>query len=173
MNRNIVMLGTAIMFLSGCSSSYKYYEYQPPKVKLAQNVGVLISTPENGWYDLTEYRNSGRMTANVIRRAFSKNTQKVAVTTSCKGKECLSSIDMNKYGYYVEPIILHWEDRATEWSGKSDKIEIQIITYDLSTKKEIADTIFSGKSKFMTLGGDHPQDLLEEPTHKYIETLYK
>ena len=173
MNRNIVMLGTAIIFLSGCSSSYKYNEYQSPEVKLAQNVGVLISTPENGWYAKTEYKNSGRMTANVIRSAFVKNTQRVAITNDCKGKDCLNSIDSTKYGYYVEPIILHWEDRATEWSGKSDKVEIQIITYDAISKKEIANTTYSGKSKFMTFGGDHPQDLLEEPTYKYVETLYK
>lgn len=173
MNKNIVMLGTAILFLSGCSSSYKYNEYQAPEVKLAQNVSVVISVPENGWYGQTEYKNSGRMTANVIRSAFSKNTQKVTVTSNCKGKECLNSIDSNEYGYFIEPIILHWEDRATEWSGKSDKIEIQMITYDLKTKKEIANTTFSGKSKFMTLGGDHPQDLLDEPANKYVETLYK
>lgn len=173
MNRNLVMFGTAVLFLSGCSSSYKHSEYQSPEVKLDQSMGVLISTPENGWYDQTEYRNSGRMTANAIRSAFSKNTSKVTITTDCKGQECLNSIDTDTYGYFVEPIILHWEDRATEWSGKLDKVEIQIITYDSKNKKEIGNTTYTGKSKWLTFGGDHPQDLLEEPTQKYVESLYK
>ena len=173
MNRNLIMIVSALIVLSGCSSSYKHNEYQKPELKLDQSVGVLISTPENGWYDQTEYRNSGRMTANAIRGAFVKNTRKVSITTECKGAECLDNIDANKYGYYVEPVILHWEDRATEWSGKSDKIEIQIITYDAKTKKEIGNTAFSGSSKWATFGGDHPQDLLEEPTNQYVETLYK
>ncbi|MCC4834970.1 DUF4823 domain-containing protein [Shewanella sp. 10N.7] len=173
MNRNLVMFGTALIFLSGCSSSYKHNEFQSPEVKLDRSVAVLISTPENGWYDQTEYRNSGRMTANAVRSAFSKSASKVTITTDCKGQECLESIDPNTYGYFVQPIILHWEDRATEWSGKSDKVEIQIITYDSKSKKEIGNTTYTGKSKWLTFGGDHPQDLLEEPTHKYVESLYK
>ncbi|PKG57021.1 DUF4823 domain-containing protein [Shewanella sp. Choline-02u-19] len=173
MNRNLMMFGAAIVFLAGCSSSYKHNEFQSPEVKLDQNFAVLISTPENGWYGETEYKHSGQMTANAIRSAFSKNTRKVAITADCKGKNCLDSIDSSQYGYYVEPIILHWEDRATEWSGKADKVEIQIITYDTKTKKEIGNTTYSGKSKWLTFGGDHPQDLLEQPTHEYIGTLYK
>ncbi len=113
------------------------------------------------------------MTANTVRSAFSKNASKVTITTDCKGQECLESIDPNAYGYFVQPIILHWEDRATEWSGKSDKVEIQIITYDSKTQKEIGNTTYTGKSKWLTFGGDHPQDLLEEPTLKYVESLYK
>lgn len=63
--------------------------------------------------------------------------------TGHNSKAC--HIVASKYGYYVEPIILHWEDRATEWSGKSDKVEIQIITYDTKTKSEIGNTTYSGK----------------------------
>ncbi|WP_254924651.1 DUF4823 domain-containing protein [Aeromonas sp. A35_P] len=29
-----------------------------------------------------------------------------------------------------------------------------------------------GKSKWATFGGDHPQDLLPEPTEKYVNSLY-
>lgn len=173
MNRYILIIGTALLTLSGCSSSYKHSELQSPEVKLDRNVGVLISTPENGWYDQKEYKKSGVMTANAIRKSFAKNSRKVSITAKCKGMDCLNTIDVNDYGYYVQPIILHWEDRATEWSGKADKLEIQIITFDSKTKKEIGNTTFSGKSKWATFGGDHPQDLLDEPINKYVESLYK
>ncbi|MCL1056452.1 DUF4823 domain-containing protein [Shewanella gelidimarina] len=173
MSRNILFMGTALLVLGGCSSSYQHNEFQKPEVKLDRSVGVLISTPENGWYSDREYNNSGRMTANAVRNSFSKNSRKVAITTKCKGESCLDTVDANIYGYYVQPIILHWEDRATEWSGKSDKLEIQIITYDTKTKKEIGNSTYSGKSKWASFGGDHPQDLLEEPTNAYVESLYK
>ncbi|MCL1145137.1 DUF4823 domain-containing protein [Shewanella marinintestina] len=173
MNRNLVFIGATLLTLAGCSSSYKHNEFQKPEVQLDRNVGVLISTPENGFYDQTEYKNSGRMTANEIRRAFSKNSRKVSITKDCEGVSCLETIDSSTYGYYVQPIILHWEDRATEWSGIPDKLEIQIITFDSKTKKEIANTTFSGKSKWATFGGDHPQDLLEEPVTAYVESLYQ
>ena len=91
----------------------------------------------------------------------------------CKGKNCLESIGSNKYGYFVQPIILHWADRATEWPGKSDKVENQFIIQDAKTQKEIGKTNFTGKSKWLTLGGENPQDLLIEPTRKYVESFYK
>ena len=70
------------------------------------------------------------------------------------------------------PEILHWKDRATEWSGIPDKIEVKLSVYESNSEKELASTVLSGKSKWATFGGDHPQDLLAEPLNKYIGTLY-
>ena len=83
-------------------------------------------------------------------------------------------IDTEKYGYFVKPVILswEWEDRATEWSGKADRIEIQLIIYDVVTKKERANSSYTGKSKWATFGGDHRQDLLPEPTNSCVNSLY-
>ena len=52
-----------------------------------------------------------------------------------------------KYAYYAVPDILHWEDRATEWSGIPDKIELKISIYDVTLGSEIASAVVSGKSK--------------------------
>ena len=73
----------------------------------------------------------------------------------------------------MKPEILHWEDRATEWSGKSDRIEIQLVIYDAVTRKELANSSYTGTSKWATFGGDHPQDLLPEPTYQYVNGLYQ
>ena len=162
-----------IIVVTGCASTYKHSELQSLSSKLDPSKGVLISVPEDGWYENTQYRNSGKSAANAIRVAFIKNASKVDVVSSCHGDECLETIDSVKYGYYVKPDILHWEDRATEWSGKSDRIEIQIVVYDTVSKIELANTTYTGKSKWATFGGDHPQDLLSEPTDQYINSLYQ
>jgi hypothetical protein len=72
MTRNLVMFGMAIMFLSGFRSSYIHNEFEPLEVKLDPSLGVLSSTPDNGWYDQTEYKQWGRITANTVRAAFLK-----------------------------------------------------------------------------------------------------
>ena len=77
-----------------------------------------------------------------------------------------------QYRYYVAPEILHWEDRATEWSGRPDRIEVQISIYDVNMQTEIASSVITGKSAWATFGGDHPQDLLPEPTNAYVASLY-
>lgn len=84
----------------------------------------------------------------------------------------MQSSKATNFEYYVIPEILHWEDRATEWSGIPDKIQVKISIYEGKTWKEVASTIISGKSKWATFGGDHPQDLLPEPLNKYVESLY-
>ena len=86
------------VLLTGCASTYKYQELQPIETKLDRTEGVLISTPEDGWYGDTKYRNSGKMTANAIRAAFSKYASKVDLVNTCHGIECLESIDTEEYG---------------------------------------------------------------------------
>ncbi len=161
------------LLATGCSSTYKHKDLQPIEAKLDRTKGVLISTPKDGAYGNIQYSNSGRMAANAVRAAFSKNTSKVDLVNNCHGDDCLSNIDIDKYGYYVKPDILHWEDRATEWSGRPDRIEIQIIIFDAATKNKLANTTYTGKSKWATFGGDHPQDLLPEPTNQYVNSLYR
>ncbi|WP_084684845.1 DUF4823 domain-containing protein [Methylohalobius crimeensis] len=169
----ILILTTVMMVVSGCASTYRHSELQAPVAKLDSSLGVLISVPEDGWYENTQYRNSGRMAANAVRAAFSKNARKVDIAQDCRDEECLDGIDAEKYGYFVKPVILHWEERATEWSGKPDRIEIQIVIYDAVTKSEVANSSYTGKSKWATFGGDHPQDLLPEPTNEYVSNLYQ
>lgn len=168
-----ILIFTAIFIVTGCTSTYRYSDLQEPTAKLDSNLGVLISIPEDGWYGSQQYRNSGQMTANAVRAAFSKNAIKVDLAKNCQNEKCLENIDIEKYGYLVKPIILHWEDRATEWSGKPDRIEIQLVVYDAVTREELANSSYTGKSKWATFGGDHPQDLLPEPTNAYVSSLYK
>lgn len=161
-----------ILFVTGCASTYKHRELQPVEAKLDKMKGVIISLPKAGRYGDIHYQNSGIMTAGAIKAAFSKHASKVDLVNNCNAEICLNSIDTEIYGYYVMPKILHWEERATEWSGKSDRIEVQIVIYDAITKKELANSSYTGKSKWATFGGDHPQDLLPDPTNEYVNGLY-
>ena len=94
------------------------------------------------------------------------------MSSDCSDLPCLQAEGKDKYTYYVVPEILHWEDRATEWSGLPDRIEVKIIVSDARRNGEIGSAIISGKSKWATFGGDHPQDLLPEPIKIYVESLY-
>ncbi|WP_447738967.1 DUF4823 domain-containing protein [Aeromonas veronii] len=160
------------LLAAGCSSTYQQSDVQAITQKLDATQGVLISQPQDGSYETTQYQNSGQMTAQAIYAAFSKKAHYVELTTRCHGNTCLNTITPTEFRYYVKPVILHWEERATEWSGKPDVIEIQVVIYDTQSKKSIANSSFKGKSKWLTFGGDHPQDLLAEPAGKYVNSLY-
>jgi len=74
--------------------------------------------------------------------------------------------------YLVYPTILHWEDRATEWSGKSDRVEVKIQVVDVKAGLPVETVLIKGRSGLGTLGGDHPQDLLPEPIEGFVSSLY-
>lgn len=161
-----------VVFLSGCSATYQQDIVKSPQSTLSRGKGIFIATPKNGWYGKTEYRNSGKMTADAVKAAFARFSINVIVSEKCFGLDCLKVIATEHYEYYVQLEILHWEDRATEWSGLPDRIEVKISVYDSRLGTELASSILSARSKWATLGGDHPQDLLPEPVTQYVESLY-
>lgn len=166
----IIILATTVIFLSGCASTYTVEHLTAVETKLSRGKTVIIATPENGVYETTEYMESGRMTAMAVNSAFSRYATPT-ISTSCSSLKCLQNDNVG-YDYYVVPTILHWEDQATEWSGKLDRLEVKLYVYDGSNFSELSSTIISGKSKWASLGGDHPQDLLPEPVGKYVDSLF-
>jgi hypothetical protein len=168
----IVSLAIFVIMLSACSAAYKQNTLAEPSAKLIRGKSVVIATPANGFYGNKEYPASGRMTAFAVRAAFARFTDSITVVSDCKDLVCLKKNQSASYDYYVIPGILHWEDRATEWSGIPDKLEVRISVHDGESAKELASTVISGKSKWLTFGGDHPQDLLPEPLNEYVQSLY-
>ena len=166
---SLVIIATMI---SGCASTYKQTNLTEPAAKLLKAGSVVIATPANGSYETKEYAKSGEMTALAVQAAFAKFTNTITVSPDCKEFACLKKNCSATSDYYVISEILHWEDRATEWSGIPDKIEVKLSIYEGQNWKEIASTIISGKSKWATFGGDHTQDLLSDPLNKYVESLY-
>ena len=151
------ILVITLTFLVGCSSTYDNTLVKDISVKLSQSKSVNITTPVNGVYGETVYKGSGDMTAKALKSSFIKYSDKV-------------SIDSNG-DYEVKPEILHWEDRATEWSGKRDVIKVLISVYE--NNNLISKYIIFGRSKWFTFGGDHPEDLLQSLVDKHVQSLYK
>ena len=71
-----------------------------------------------------------------------------------------------------QPQILNWIDRATEWSGIPDRITIKLIVYEVESGKDVASVMSRASSKWGTLGGDHPQDLLPRVMAEFTKLLF-
>lgn len=160
------------ILLSGCTATYEQKPLAEQSIKMLRGKSVAIATSENGFYDKTEYQSSGKMTSLAVKAAFARYANRISVLPNCRDLACAKSVKGPAYDYYIIPEILHWEDRATEWSGIPDKIEVKISIYDAADDNELASTIIAGKSKWVSFGGDHPQDLLPEPLAAYVAALY-
>lgn len=167
-----IFLVSLATLLSACAATYKHEVVSAPSAKLERGKAILIATPKNGFYESKEYASSGRQAAAATQAAFARFSNQVTISSRCADLTCLQSEGGPTYAYYVVPEILHWEDRNTEWSGIPDRVEVKFLVADAKSAKEIASTVISGKSKWATFGGDHPQDLLPAPLKQYVGGLY-
>ena len=164
-----LVLGTLIVFV-GCTATYQSHPTLRSPAKLAAGKRVLIATPANGSYEGRSYASSGLLTAGALRAAFRRAGAPAEISPECGELGCLETA-AGEADYLVVPAILRWEDRATEWPGQSDRIEIAVRVF-ARDGTEIASTTVTGKSKWATLGGDHPEDLLAEPLGSFVASLY-
>jgi hypothetical protein len=134
---------------------------------------VYVAVPENGRLQDKLYEKSGGQTADAIVVAIRQHEQNVVRGTAPESvADALAHARAGNLACVVYPTILHWEDRATEWSTMPDRIEIQLDILDAATGATLDSDTLTGTSKFWTWGGDHPQDLLAEPLTGYMTTLF-
>jgi len=171
--RFIITLGF-IAFLSGCADSHQLVRVgEGLSTSLEETDNIYISIPKDGKYGDKNYIGSGISTSQLILIAFSKFSNKVNTGQKYQSFEkALSHARTNNYNYLVFPIILEWEDRATEWSGIPDRASIKISLIETESGDSMESAIITGKSGIATFGGDHPQDLLALPVEEYVTTLF-
>ena len=174
----VLALVSVLVLVSACvSQERKVHSFENQVLlevsePLSSDVEVIIATPADGVYVNTPAKLSGSRTANAVRDAFVAKAANVSIDEGCDSIDCISEKFAGAPGYAVVPIILHWEERATEWSGVPDQVKVQIDTYDISSKTLLASFVIRGYGKQWTYGGEHPQDLLPVPLANYVATLY-
>ncbi|MFM4733611.1 DUF4823 domain-containing protein [Aeromonas salmonicida] len=162
------------VFLGACADTHQLIKSnEPVAVRLTPTDVVFIAIPEDGVYGSNTYRGSGQNTAQIIYSAFAKHTRSAKVGRSAQSfDEALAVTRTGGQKYLVFPTILHWEDRATEWSSIPDKVEVKIEVVDVASGDSIVSAVVKGKSGLATFGGDHPQDLLPKPIQEFVSSLY-
>lgn len=171
MHKIAVLLLT--LFVSGCADSHSVSPISNNSERLSASGFAYIAVPRDGRYGATTYGGSGQTTAQIVASAFAKHIDRFEVSLRMEQPE-VAMAKAKELGatYLVIPVIVHWEDRATEWSAISDKVEVRITVQDVASGRTLAGAVVSGKSGLATFGGDHPQDLLPKPMDSYISSLF-
>lgn len=160
--------------VSGCADSHRVVRGVQSGTSFSASDSFYISVPRDGIYGKTEYTGSGLTTAQMISSALSKYVREAESGHSVEDfRAAIETARSKKYRFLVFPKILHWEDRATEWSGIPDKAEIKIEIVSVETEQTVDSVVITGRSGLATFGGDHPQDLLFGPVNDFISSLFK
>ena len=159
--------------LLGCADTHQLVREGATGTKLTNTDSLYVAVSRDGAYGTAVYAGSGAMTSQTLVSAFSKHAQNVEMSHGYETfDEALATARAKKVKYLIYPTILHWEDRATEWSAIPDQVEVKVEIVDVQTGKAIESAVISGKSGLATLGGDHPQDLLPKPVEEFVSSLY-
>jgi len=169
----IVSIVSALLLVSCADTNQVVRLDASSDVRLDAASTIYIAVPVDGVYGANTYRGSGQNTAQIINSAFAKRSRLTEVGRSPQTfAEARDAALSDNWQYFVYPSILHWEDRATEWSAIPDKVEVKIEVVETATNRSIASAVIKGKSGIATFGGDRPQDLLPEPIEEFVSSLY-
>lgn len=140
-------------------------------IKLDRAIPVMILYSEDGAFGNEVYNGSGSIISNLLLRNFALYAENVFDLPNIHSLSELKATSNINNAYYVIPQILHWEERATEWSGIPSRISLKINIYDKSLNR-LSGIILEGKSASMTLVRKSPDKLIEEDIQEYIQSLY-
>jgi len=159
--------------LTACATQTSVQRTTQSSARLTPNLIAYVSVPQDGAYGNKPYIGSGRMATEAVAAAFVPHMARVEQAPAVQSAED-ARIAANEAGaaYLIEPTIMRWEDRATEWSGISDKASVQVRITDPKTGAVLDSAVINGKSSYWTMGGDHPQDLLPGPMKEYADSLF-
>jgi hypothetical protein len=159
--------------LVACGSSHQATTLgDQQSARLDPGRAILITVPPDGRYGETVYAGSGEAAARALQRALLVRGGQVEVGSAAASQyAALAAARSAQAAYLIFPVITHWEDRATEWSGLPDRIEVVVSVIDVPAGRLIMRSALTGRSSWWTLGGDKPQDLLTTPATAFAASL--
>jgi hypothetical protein len=161
-----------LLLLNACA--YTQYSFSPNNVQkdrpsLSDAFCVLLAS--DGAYGSIIYSGSGRTVSNRIIYAVRQKhplTQFIETTDEDQAIQQCSSKGAN---YLISPQILHWEDRATQWSGMRDHVKIEIRLIKVNPKTFIRSAFFEARNNWLTFVNADPSELLGESFDKVIADI--
>ncbi len=170
----IVGLCLGTVALTGCSTKLKVIEStQAPEFSSVnlQTARVVINHAALGKaYNYRPYQYSGIYLSNCLLDIAHVYNSDVRLDSKVEDYDATIARMQknNNMDFLIFAVIENWEDHATEWNSIPDRVTLDLKLVRLSDAKVVAHELFATSSKWATLGGDHPQDLLAQP----INTIF-
>lgn len=174
MKKILPFLALSLTQLIGCADTHQLMRASNPSITLSRQASAYVAIPRDGVYGQTNYSGSGTLTAQAIATAFAPYLTKISVAVKTEDLEAArQSARAGGHTHLLFPQILHWEDRATEWSGRPDVASVKISLIQVDDGVVLDSVVVGGKSGLATFGGDRPQHLLPKPLADYAATLFR
>jgi hypothetical protein len=169
------MAAVGSIVIAGCQTKYseKNLTNEPPPI-LKSTSRIYVAIPFDASFKDTVAQDSGKLTAQAFQAALLRYTRSVYISKFPESaSEALENARRANLEYLVYPAVVRWEDRATEWSGRRDRLTLKIDLIDLATSSIVFSRQIEATGKWMSDGGDSPRDLLTDPAEQYVNALFR
>ena len=109
--------------------------------------------------------------ANKIRESLLDSYREIKTLSVGTIENAIPKCQSSQIRYLVVPRIIHWEDRATNWSGVADKVKIELAVVDTTNGKTVKRVMFKANSSFYTLVNNPPEQLLDGSFDEVVREL--
>lgn len=168
--KKLLFILLSLFLLTSCSSTFQLIQSNKTSIKMELDRDILVTTCKNGFFEDTEYTDSGIKTTKAVENKLRRYANTVTVISETS----FSKIDKQQLltcNYVIIPELYLWEDRATSWSGKPDKMMLGLTVYD-NTGTKLNHIEIKGESTSMTLDDNDPIELVNEALDMYIRTIF-
>lgn len=180
MNKLISPLLVTIIGLTGCSA-FPVTTVQPvasgSNFAAEHSAVICILVPPDASFEGESYSGSGGEIAEKIRDALDNFGRPSRLVSQIQANALTICREMET-ALVLQPTILHYEDRATGWSGKPDRVELKLSLYKLDQPDQKRSIFYEAKSNIMysahfEWGNARPSALLREDFEHSVRKLLR
>ena len=133
---------------------------------------VLVTCPADGAYGSKRYDGSGEEVQRATIGALSlSGHEAIPGPFADRLDQAIEAARSADAPWLVMPRILEWEDRAAEWSARPDRLRIELRLIEVASGRVVDSACIVGIGKVITLGGDHPQDMLQPAFRSWVDSI--
>lgn len=161
-----------LLLLNACA--YTQHSLSPnnaQKERLSPSDVFCVMLASDGAYGSKIYSGSGRTVSNRILYSVRQKRPLTQLVETTDEDQAIQQCSAKGANYLLSPLILHWEDRATQWSGMRDHVKIEIRLIKVDPKTFIRSTLFEARNNWFTFVNADPSELLNESFDQVIADI--
>jgi hypothetical protein len=156
--------------LTGCAAHKGYLP--PAQANAPATDRLCVTTAVDGKYGDETYTGSGKELSGRVLTILRDSRLGGSILVSASDEaEGIRQCGDKGFDYMLEPRVLHWEDRATQWSGLRDRISVDLALSRVSPYEVVRRGTFSANNSWFTLVNNPPEDLLDEDFASFVHQV--
>lgn len=168
-----LVLVLVLIGLAACEDTFSVKRPNQISQYIVPSATGYVSVPPDGEYSPFTFTGSGMKVSDAVTAAFARHLAKVVTAKAPQTLDsALAKAKEAGARYLIAPEIVHWEDWDTEFSGRSDRMSIEISVIEVASGDVIEHAVLAGVNGIPELGSTKPEQLIPPPLNRYVDSLF-